>query len=106
MKLSELHRLVSLYHQPDHPHRNQDVVVRVKLPYATVGGTPCVGITQAGPGFDWDAGKFMLIAAEPLSPPDEKFQEQFRELQKKYGWLEYENRNLKAEIRRLRKERP
>lgn len=104
MKLSELHRLVNLYHQPSHPRRDQDVVVRISMPYATVGGTPCVGIKQAAPGFDWDAGKFILIAEEQLSTPDEKFQKQFRELQKKAGWLEYENRNLKAEIRRLRKE--
>lgn len=105
MRLSELHRLVNLFYQPDQPHRDQDVVVQVKLPYVTIGGTPCVGVKQASSGFDWDAGKFMLITDEPLSTPDEKFQEQFRELQKKHGWLEYENRNLKAEIKRLRKER-
>lgn len=106
MKLSELHRLVNLYHRPDEPHRDQEVVIKVRLPYSTVGGTPCVGVTHALPGFDWDSGKFMLTAEQPLSTPDEKFQEQFRELQEKYGWLQYENRNLKAEIKRLRKEKP
>ena len=103
MKLSELYRLVNLHHQPGRPHLDQDVVVRISMPYATIGGTPCIGVKQVSPGFDWDAGKFILITEEPLSIPDEKLQEQFRELQKKAGWLDYENRNLQAEIKRLRK---
>lgn len=102
MKLSELHRLVNLYHQPDQPHRDQDVVIQVKLPYSTVGGLPCVGVKQAWPGFDWDAGKFILTAEQPLTTPDEKFHEQFRELQEKVGWLQYENRDLKSEIKKLK----
>lgn len=104
MKLSELRRLVNLYCEHRLPHEDQDVVIQVKLPYATVGGTPCVGVKNVSHGFDWDAGKFMLLTAEPLSPPDEKFHEQFKELQGKCGWLQYENRNLKAEIKRIRKE--
>ena len=103
MKLSELHRLVNLVYQPDQPHRDTDVVVVVKLPYTTIGGTPVVPIKQASSGFDWDSGKFMLWPEKNVQPADADFEKQFKDLQKKYGEADYENRGLKAEVRRLRK---
>lgn len=102
MKLSELHRLVNLYYDPSKPHRDQDVVVVIKTPHTTVGAHPSVKIKSARPGFDWDAGQFQLMPEENLQRHDVDYAEQYRELEKKYGWLAYENRGLKAEIKRLK----
>lgn len=102
MKLSELKRLVDLYHRPDH-YEDPDVVVKIKLPHSTVGGTPTVKINSAQMGFDWDHGKFIFQTEEDLTPSDRDFAKQMMEMQERAGWAEYENRILKAEVRRLTK---
>jgi hypothetical protein len=101
MRFSELKRLVDLY---DHEKRDDaEVVVQIKLPYATVGARPTVKIKNAQMGFDWDAGKFIFCPEEELTPSDRDFAEQMKQMQDRAGWADYENRNLKAEIRRLKK---
>lgn len=102
MKFSELKRLVDLYHRPDH-YEDPEVVVQVKLPYSTVGGTPVVKIKNAQLGFDWDHGKFIFQTEEDVTPSDRDFAKQMKEMQERASWADYENRNLKAEIRRLKK---
>jgi hypothetical protein len=102
MKFSELKRLVDLYHR-DGDYDDPEVVVRIKLPYSTVGGTPVVKIKNAQMGFDWDHGKFIFQTEEDLTPSDRDFAKQMKEMQERAGWADYENRNLKAEIRRLKK---
>ena len=102
MKLSELHRILSLHLRPEQPHLDADVCVVVKMPYTTVGAKPMVKIRAAAAGFDWENGKFMLWPEEDLQPADRDFEEQFKKLQKDYGWLDYENRNLKSEINKLK----
>jgi hypothetical protein len=83
---------------------NFEVVVRIKLPYSTVGGSPRVVVENAYKGFDWDDGKFFLIPEEDLTPTDRDFAKQMKDMQDKLGWSEYENRGLKAEIKRLKKQ--
>lgn len=78
-----------------------EVTIAVKLPYATVGSIPMVAVKNAMTGFDWESGKFIIRAVEELAYADRDFDAQFRELQKKNGWLEYEKANLKAEVKRL-----
>jgi len=102
MKFSELKRLVDLYHR-DRNYEDPEVVVKIKLPYSTVGGQPTVKIKNAQMGFDWDHGKFIFQTDEDLTPSDRDFAKQMREMQERAGWADYENRNLKAEIRRLKK---
>jgi len=102
MKLSELHRIVNLYHREDH-YEDPVVVINIKLPYSTVGGQPTVPVKNISMGFDWDQGKFMITPEEGLTPSDRDFAKQMREMQERAGWADYENRNLKAEIRRLQK---
>jgi hypothetical protein len=75
----------------------------IKLPYSTVGGYPPVPVKSISMGFDWDHGKFMISPAEELTPSDRDFAKQMKEMQDRAGWADYENRNLKAEIRRLKK---
>ena len=101
MNLSELKQLVDRYYRPE--HEDPEVVIEIRLPYSTVGGTPTVKIKNVGMGFDWDRGKFILRPEEPLCPEDRDFAKQMREMQERVGWAAYENRRLKAEIRRLKK---
>jgi hypothetical protein len=61
-----------------------------------------VAVKNAMTGFDWESGKFIIRAVEELAYADRDFDAQFKELQTKYGWLDYENRNLKAEIKKLK----
>ncbi len=103
MKFSELKRLVDLYHRPDH-HEDPEVVIQIKLPYSTVGSMPTVKLKSVQMGFDWDHGKFILVPEENLTPSDRDFAEQMKKMQERAGWADYENRNLKAEIKRLKKQ--
>ena len=102
MKLSELHDLINLYHRPDWPE-DPDVVISIKLPYVTVGRRPSVAVKSVTMGFDWEAGQFILFPEEDLTPSDRDFAKQMKEMQDRAGWADYENRGLKAEIRRLKK---
>lgn len=103
MKLSELHRLANLYHHEGH-YEDPEVVIKIKLPYSTVGGQPTVKVKSMHMGFDWDSGKFIIYPEEDLTPSDRDFAKQMMEMQERAGWADHENRNLKAEIRRLKKQ--
>lgn len=83
---------------------NEEVVILETKSYATIGGRPNVEVHTAGSGFDWDKGKFFLIPKEPMVKQISTDEQVARELQTKLGWVEYDNRNLKAEIRKLKKE--
>ena len=103
MKLSELHRIVNLHHR-DELREDPEVVINIKLPYSTVGSSPTVKVKSMHMGFDWDSGKFIITPEEDLTPSDRDFAKQMTEMQERAGWADYENRNLKAEIRRLKKQ--
>jgi hypothetical protein len=103
MKFSELKRLVDLYHR-DGDYNDPEVVIQIKLPYATVCALPTVKVKTMWKGVDWDMGKFIITPEEDLTPSDRDFAKQMKDMQDKWGWAEYENRNLKSEIKRLRKQ--
>jgi hypothetical protein len=63
-----------------------------------------VGIESVYGGFDWEAGRLMFKPTESLTPADRDFAKQMKEMQERAGWADYENRNLKAEIRKLKKQ--
>jgi len=102
MKLSELKRLVDLHHRDGH-YEDPEVVIKINLPYSTVGGLPTVKVKTMWMGFDWDHGKFIITPEEDLTPSDRDFAKQMKEMQDRAGWADYENRNLKAEIKQLKK---
>ncbi len=102
MKLSELHRIVDLHHS-DQLREDPEVVIKIKLPYSTVGSSPTVKVKSMHLGFDWDHGKFIIYPEEELTPSDRDFAAKMRDMQEKWGWAESENRRLKAEIRQLKK---
>ena len=102
MKLSEFKAKIDLYAEGIQPHNDPEVVVDYKPPYTTVGGLPCTVVTGVSKGFDWDNGKFFICTEKRLTLADNEFAEQFKKLQDDYGWAKYENRNLKAEIKKLK----
>jgi hypothetical protein len=101
MKFSELKRLVDLYYRDD--YEDPEVVIQIKLPYSTVGGQPTVKVKNIQMGFDWDQGKFIITPEEDLTPSDRDFAKQMKDMQERAGWADYENRNLKAEISKLKR---
>ena len=104
MKLSEFKLIIDRASQYSRQWEDLEVVIQVKLPYSTVGGTPRVAVTNAWSGFDWDAGKFFIIPGEELTPGNRDFAKQMREMQERAGWADSENRRLKAELNQLRKQ--
>jgi hypothetical protein len=103
MKLSELHQIVNLYHRDDH-YEDPEVMILIKLPYNTVGSRPMVPVKNISMGFDWEAGKFIITPEEDITPADRDFAKQMKEMQDRAAWADYDNRNLKAEIRKLKKQ--
>lgn len=103
MKLSKLKAIID--RSVEHMREGDDevVMIAVKLPYTTVGSIPMVPVKYANRGFDWEQGKFILTPEENLTPSDRDFAKQMREMQERAAMADYENRNLKAEIRRLNK---
>ena len=96
MKVEDL-KIALQYAKDDH-----EVMIAIKLPYSTAGARPMVAVKNAMSGFDWESGKFIIAPVEELQPADRDFAKQMKEMQDKWGWAEYENRNLKAEIKRLK----
>lgn len=98
MKVSELKQRLESANDDD------TVSIAIKLPFVTVGAIPVVDVTVAFSGFDWDRGKFIITPEENLTPSDRNFETTMKEMQDKIGWLEYEKRGLKSEVRRLKKQ--
>ena len=104
MKLSELKALVDRAVETSRDYEDHEVVVAVKLPYTTVGAIPMIAVKSVNKGFDWENGKFIIRTEEELTPADRDFTTKMKDMQDKLGWAEYENRGLKAEIKRLKKQ--
>ena len=102
MKLSDLKRIIDLRLENALPHEDDIVRIAIKLPYQTVGAIPMVDVKSAQFGFDWENGSFILYPEEELTPTDRDFAEKMRKMQEDLGWAQYENRNLKAEIKKLK----
>jgi hypothetical protein len=98
MKVHELKRILERIDD------YEQVMVLIKLPYSTVGSRPMVPVKFANSGFDFEAGKFIIIPDEDLTPSDRDFAKQMREMQDRAGWADYENRGLKSEIKLLKKQ--
>ena len=106
MKLSEFKEKIDLYASTLKPHNDPDVVVEVKMPFTTAGGTPSVNVKSIRSGFDWDNGKFFIVSEETVTLADAEFAAKFKKLQEDYGWAKIQkinelNINKKTEIRIL-----
>ena len=98
MKVSELKQKL------EHANDDDSVMIAIKLPFVTVGPIPTTSVKYAFTGFDWEKGKFILTPEENLTPSDREFEAQMKEMQNVLGLVQYENRGLKAEIKKLKKQ--
>lgn len=101
--MMNLNSLLECLQQVAQRKRDYDVAIEITKPFTTVGGSPYVEVKSVRVGFDWDAGRIFLVPETPLTNEGPDFAIKFKELQSKAGWLEYENRGLKSENRRLKK---
>ena len=101
MKLSELKRIIDLTVESLMPYDDPEVMVNITTS-GSVGGTPCVKVKNAFKGFDWDSGKFIIMSDEPVMKVNQKTVEELRKEAEKIGWDIYENRSLKAEVKKLK----
>jgi len=91
MKFNELKQLIDLY---DDFNENPEVVIKIKLPYSTVGAMPTVKVRSVHMGFDWDAGKLIFYPEEEVTPSDRDFAQQMRDMQERAGNADFENRRI------------
>ena len=66
MTLRELKNAIDTALQFEKNPENIDVVITTKLPFATCGQRPCVGVRHVGIGFDWEQGQFRIEPKEKL----------------------------------------
>ena len=105
MKLRELKQLVDRAVETARDYEDHEVVIAVKLPNTTVGAIPMVAVKSVNKGFDWENGKFIIRAEEELTPADRDFATKMKDMQELVGLLQYENRGLKAEIKKFKRAR-
>lgn len=109
MKVSEL--IKALERHPDN-----EAVIPVKLPHATMGGHPIVPIKGAFAGFDWDHGNTFLQPEADLYPAGPQFKDAAtlnHELSERIGWALMallsnvpDSERVKMAIRNLMPKRP
>lgn len=82
----------------------QDIQVGIVVKTAgSAGATPTVNIKSISLGFDWDNGKLLVFPEKDLRLIEADELAALRKENTKQGWAEYENRNLKAEVSKLKK---
>lgn len=104
MKLTELKNIVDrvLENNAQYGGGREIEAVIVVQTARSIGGTPCVGVKSAPAGFDWDNGKLLIHPEKDLRVIEADELAALRKASEKSGWAEYENRGLKAEIKRLK----
>ena len=99
MKVQEL---IDALERINNFHPNQEVFIPVRAKFTTIGGSPCVGLKHVNAGFDWDSGKVFLVPDSEVTKSIDSEVEEMRKLHDRIARLEYENRNLKSDIKKLK----
>lgn len=100
MKLKELRELLAAR---DFWDGELEVVIPVKVA-GSVAAQPYTKVKSLQAGFDWDQGKLFVYPEVNLRECD---RDELKSIQKKLediGWNMYENRRLKAENKKLKKQ--
>lgn len=100
MKLSDLRNVLNRWSVADD---DLEVVIPVKV-VGSAGARPCVKLKLAAAGCDWDTGKLFLYPEVELREVD---RDELKAIQKRLdeiGWDMYENRCLKSENKKLKKQ--
>jgi len=103
MTLNELKELID--RQINHLGNGEDIRVGIVVKtVGSTGGTPLVNIKTVQAGIDWDKGKFMIFPEKDLRSIEADELARLRKESEDRGWAEYENRILKAENKKLKKQ--
>lgn len=105
MNLKEFKEQVdrSVENQLRHVHKPPESItvgIVVKT-VGTVGGTPIIGVKSMQAGFDWDQGVLLVFPEKDLRLIEADELLALRKASEKDGWAQYENHNLKSEIKKL-----
>ena len=106
MTLSELRDVINIAIENHNRYGGGREVVAsivVRVPGA-IGGTPTVNVKSIQAGFDWDNGKLLIYPEKDLRTIEADELLALRKANEKEGWAEYENRGLKAQVKKLRKQ--
>jgi hypothetical protein len=102
MNLSDLKELVDWHYNKQlenlYPHPADIEVGVVVETIGQIGGTPIVAVHK---GFDWDNGKLLIYPQKKLRTIEADELLALRKANEKQGWAEYENKGLKAEVKKL-----
>lgn len=101
MKLSELKQRIDRIVEVS--RYDQEVMIAIKLPYATVGARPMTAVKSVGSGFDWEQGKFIIWPETDLYPSNDELKETFKDMEKRAGELFRKNMELERELKELKK---
>lgn len=109
MKFKELKEIIERYASYKSDRNDDDeVVIALKPPYTTVGGSPYIEVKSMQFGFDWDNGRFFIYPISPLWHIDNEqyniVKESQNRLSKMYEDVHTRNRSLEQTNKRLRKE--
>lgn len=103
MNLSELRDVINIAIENHNRYGGGREVVAsivVRVP-GMIGGTPTVNVKSIQAGFDWDNGKLLIYPEKDLRTIEADEILALRKANEKEGWAEYENRGLKAQVKRL-----
>ena len=103
MKLHEFKNIVDHCNNSLYENEEEKVVIAIKRPWSTVGGSPFVEVKSASSGFDWDQGKFFIYPEQNLYLGEDTSAEKVSELSKKLERIRYELWTTKQEVKRLKK---
>lgn len=107
MTLEEFKQAVEFaYQQCERPHQTpEDITVRIPVyRLGDVGHRPCVDVTNATLGFDWEKGSFLITPAKELRETDcdeiKKLRDEYEEL----SWSLYKINQLKRANKELQRQ--
>ena len=106
MNLEEFKQAIDFAHQQcEHPYQTPEEIT-VRIPVFRLGGAghrPCVDVTNATLGFDWEKGSFLIIPAKELREIDcdevKKLRDEYEEL----SWSLYKINQLKRTNKELQR---
>ena len=104
MKLHEFKNIVEHCNNSLYESEEEKVVIAIKRPWATVGGSPFVEVKSASSGFDWDKGKFFIYPEQSLYLLQDTSADKVTELSKELDRIHYELWTTKQEVKRLKKQ--
>lgn len=103
MNLVELKQIVD--RAVEHARDPEQITVRIQtFKTGSAGHLPCTDVKSAWPGFDWEAGSFIITPVKDLREIDRDEIKSLREQYEELGWSLYKINKIKHENEQLKKQ--